>query len=146
MQNWDCILLEAYPCSSPHELRARVRYWIETLSANLNRIVPETDMPVVHRRVTPEPKQPIFTIQQPVVKPALIEEKYETCPCGSKARDFKHKTHITSGRHLNYLKSLTQIPVAAVYEPRDIPDKAIVASSSSCEIAANELQSLSLAE
>ena len=75
--NWECILIEAYPCSSPHELRARVRHWVEQLNANLNRIIQDKNTPA------PQPKLSLLTIAQ--------DEKHDSCNCGGKAKDFKQK-------------------------------------------------------
>ena len=116
--NWECILIEAYPCSSPHELRARVRHWVEQLNANLNRIIQDKNTPA------PQPKLSLLTIAQ--------DEKHDSCPCGGKAKDFKQKWHITSVQHQNYLKSQTaarlnvssgKMDIKAVVEhaPHEIP-------------------------
>ena len=39
-ENFDMILIEAFPCNSKNELISRERYWIETLKPKLNRNIP----------------------------------------------------------------------------------------------------------
>ena len=122
--NWECILIEAYPCSNPHELRARVRYWIEHLEANLNRVVQDINTLIVHRTVAPKPNPLILT-----------EEKQAACGCGSRA---KHKSHTLSIMHQNYLRSLVGVELL----PCDSHDKAILANNAPDEIVASSLQIL----
>jgi hypothetical protein len=38
--NWTMVLVENYPCENIHEKLKRERYWLETLKADLNCIVP----------------------------------------------------------------------------------------------------------
>ena len=38
--NWDMVLIEKYPCDDRLELLKRERYWIEELSASLNKLRP----------------------------------------------------------------------------------------------------------
>jgi hypothetical protein len=38
--NWDFIEIEKYPCLDKNEACKRERYWIETLNAELNQIIP----------------------------------------------------------------------------------------------------------
>jgi len=38
--NWDMILVEQYSCDSKRELEKRERFYIETLGATLNKIIP----------------------------------------------------------------------------------------------------------
>ena len=38
--NWSMILVERYPCNDNYELKSRERYYIETLNATLNSIIP----------------------------------------------------------------------------------------------------------
>ena len=38
--NWSMILIENYPCNNKLEAEQRERYWIETLQATLNQIIP----------------------------------------------------------------------------------------------------------
>ena len=96
--NWQCIFIEKYPCSNPHELRARVHHWIEQLGANLNRVIAQNNTkPIL------APKPQLLTVAQSI---GQLDEKHETCLCGSLAKDFKHKSHATSIKHQNYLRSL----------------------------------------
>lgn len=39
-ENWSMILIEKYPCNDNIELRARERYYVEALNANLNSQIP----------------------------------------------------------------------------------------------------------
>jgi len=39
-ENWAMIQLEAYPCETKRDAEARERYWVETLAAKLNSIIP----------------------------------------------------------------------------------------------------------
>lgn len=43
--NWDMIMIEQYPCNNLYEASARERYWIETLSSDLNQLSPPTGLP-----------------------------------------------------------------------------------------------------
>ena len=124
--NWDIIWIENYPCSNPHELRARVRHWVEQLNANLNRIIQDKNTPA------PQPKLPLLTITE--------DEKHGSCLCGSKAKDFKQKWHVTSIQHQNYLKTLNAGPVLPSNGKTDIND-AVDNSSHGSE--ANLLQNVS---
>ena len=38
--NWSMVAIENYPCKNRLEAEAKERYWIETLKANLNSIIP----------------------------------------------------------------------------------------------------------
>ena len=38
--NWNMIEIEKYPCNDSNEAKSRERYWLETLSASLNRQLP----------------------------------------------------------------------------------------------------------
>ena len=38
--NWDMIEIEKYPCLDVNEAHKRERYWIETLNAELNKVIP----------------------------------------------------------------------------------------------------------
>jgi len=38
--NWSMVVIENYPCKNKLEAEAKERYWIETLKANLNSIIP----------------------------------------------------------------------------------------------------------
>lgn len=43
-ENWDVILIEKYPCDTKIELHQRERFWIEKLTASLNKQIPtQTD-------------------------------------------------------------------------------------------------------
>jgi len=39
-QNWSAIIVENFPCESKNELHTRERYWLESLNATLNRVIP----------------------------------------------------------------------------------------------------------
>lgn len=39
-ENWDMIEIEKYPCNDLNEALKRERYWIETLKATLNKVIP----------------------------------------------------------------------------------------------------------
>lgn len=39
-ENWSMILIEEYPCENKLQAEQRERYWIETLKANLNCVIP----------------------------------------------------------------------------------------------------------
>ena len=131
--NWECILIEAHPCSNPHELRARVRHWIETLGANLNRVIAQDNVkPIVS---VPKPKPLLLTVAQLIAEP---EEKQETCGCGSRAKDLKHKSHTLSIMHQNWIRSLVGVELLL----GDSHDKAILANNALDEIVATPLQIL----
>lgn len=38
--NWSMIVVEEYPCENKNQAEARERYWIETLQATLNKVIP----------------------------------------------------------------------------------------------------------
>jgi hypothetical protein len=38
--NWSMVLVERYPCNDNYELKSRERYYIETLNAKLNSVIP----------------------------------------------------------------------------------------------------------
>jgi len=40
-ENWDFVLLEAYPCENKNQLVIRERYWFEKLGAKLNSFYPQ---------------------------------------------------------------------------------------------------------
>jgi len=39
-ENWDMVLIEDFPCKTKLEAHKRERYWIETLGATLNTVLP----------------------------------------------------------------------------------------------------------
>lgn len=39
-ENWDMIEIEKFPCNDINEAHARERYYIETLNATLNKVIP----------------------------------------------------------------------------------------------------------
>jgi hypothetical protein len=42
--NWDMVMIEAYPCKDVNEACMRERHWIETLNADLNQMSPPTGL------------------------------------------------------------------------------------------------------
>ena len=112
-----------------------MRYWIEHLEANLNRVVQDINTPTVHRTVAPKPKPHILTVAQLIAQP---EEKQATCGCGSRAKDLKHKSHTLSIMHQNWIRSLVGVELLL----GDSHDKAILANNALDEIVATPLQIL----
>ena len=62
--NWSMIKIEDYPCDSRLEAEKRERYWIETLNANLNKVLCN-----------------------------LEEDEYVDCECGVKLKKSNLKNH-----------------------------------------------------
>ena len=104
IDNTSIVLLEACPCNSKDELSKRQRHYIETID-NINKIIPgRTD-----KEYYEETKD-----KQSLQKSKLYKtEKYVTqtlCPCGGKYKFGSRISHFKSKLHINYIKTMDQIP------------------------------------
>jgi hypothetical protein len=109
--NWDMVLIEKYPCDDRLELLKRERYWIEELSASLNKLRPilttyetlnynkiyyETNKDEIKN----QQKEYYYKNKDKINK--VSKEKYN-CPCGGKHTRHNSKRHFKSKRHQEYI-------------------------------------------
>lgn len=96
--NWSMIEIEKYPCNDINEASKRERYWIETLRATLNQVLParsKQEYRIIYR-------EEINQIQNQQRK----ERPKTECPCGSSVRCGDIKRHFKSEKHKAYLETL----------------------------------------
>jgi len=106
-QNWDMILIEAFPCKNNLEARKRERYWVEYYGANLNTIVPYISTEEVkkyqsqyHIEHKNESKQ--YYEQYYIENKEKLSQKI-TCECGSIHILNSKSKHLKSKKHQAFL-------------------------------------------
>ena len=119
-ENWDFVLLEAYPCENKNQLVIRERYWFEKLNATLNSFYPERsedEKKEYHKEFNKERyknnKEKI--LEQTKVyyednKEEILEKRKEKieCPCGSVVRKHSLTRHKKTQKHQKYLQKLSE--------------------------------------
>ena len=83
--NWDMIEIEKYPCNDANEARAKERFWIETLEANLNCLIPNRSYTEWYEK---NKEQIIANVKK------WRDENKEKCKIQSKKRYEKNKEQI----------------------------------------------------
>ena len=86
--NFDMILIEEYECENRLQAEQRERYWIETLKAELNQIIPSRTR-----------KQYYETNKEKKIKKMC--EKI-VCECGCEITKCNMLRHRKTKKHLNY--------------------------------------------
>ena len=106
--NWQMILVEKYPCNDVHEAKARERYWITELKANLNVDMP-TRTAKEYREDNKEYIKEWFKNydQNPERKQKRKEKDCQkiTCDCGKIISRHSLHRHRKSNKHQEWLKN-----------------------------------------
>ena len=94
-ENWEMIEIEKYPCWDGNESKARERYWIETLHANMNTQTPgRTDKEYVQSN-----KERIKGNHQRYRDKNILF----TCECGSTCRAEAKAKHFRTNKHQEFI-------------------------------------------
>jgi hypothetical protein len=105
-ENWSMVEIEKFPCANKNEAEKRERYWIETLQAKLNKLIP-TRTPSEYYEDNKGKKldyQKAYREDNKEKNCLKVKEKF-TCSCGGKYT-YAHKIHHTKTKqHQEYLNS-----------------------------------------
>lgn len=123
-ENWSMILIEKYPCNDNIELRARERYYVETLNANLNSQIPiitkqEKQKAMIKYRIEHKEyhnkynkeyrvdhKEDIKKYNKDYYKTnKYIITRREICECGVSIQVYNKIRHLKSEKHLDLLNN-----------------------------------------
>jgi hypothetical protein len=104
-EEYDIILLEKFPCSSKEELKARERYYIETLKS-VNRNIPMRTNKEYYQ--DNKEKKAEYDKQYINDHRELIYKKH-ICDCGGKFTSKHRLGHLRTKRHLDHLESLKEV-------------------------------------
>jgi hypothetical protein len=121
-ENWDMIEVEKYKATDKKDLEKRERYWLETLGASLNKVIPtrtDKEYQEDNKEILNEKKK-IYAHLHPEQR-KITNQKYEEshkeeielikseqilCECGETIRkDYKNK-NIKRKKHLDRMKTL----------------------------------------
>jgi hypothetical protein len=100
--NWEIIVLEKYPCNNANEARLRERYWLETLQATLNIVIPSRTL----QQWTDDNKNIINEKKRKYREKNKKKNEQIECECGSKYIKSSQARHLKTEKHLKYLKYL----------------------------------------
>lgn len=96
--NWSIIEIEKFPCGDFNEACARERYWLETLEANLNSVVPNRTKKEFNKLYYNQNKEQIKKLKQ---------IKHE-CECGGHYTTSHKASHLKCKKHQKYLEEQQQ--------------------------------------
>ena len=106
-ENWSMVVIEEHPCENRNKAETRERYWIETLQATLNKVIPtRTD-----KEWYEENKEELLKYQQQYReqnREEIKEKKNQkiNCECGGKYTNCHKSRHMKSKKHTDYLNTL----------------------------------------
>jgi len=111
--NWTMILIEDYPCENRLQAEQRERYWIETLNANLNKVIPSRTIQewkeehkeyikIYNTNYYQEHKEDIK-----IYNTNYYQKNREKiiCECGAKVIRRNMSNHKKSKKHQDYINS-----------------------------------------
>jgi hypothetical protein len=103
-ENWEMIEIEKYQATDKRQLHTRERYWLETLEATLNKLVPTRTTKEYYE----DNKESVIkkTIEYYEKNKQLLNEKRKvkmTCECGSIHRKDEKSRHIKTKKHKNFI-------------------------------------------
>jgi hypothetical protein len=118
--NWSFIVIEEYPCENINQARLRERYWLETLQATLNKVVPSRtkqewicdnveQITQYQRKYKEQNRERLneCSRQYREQNKEIIQEKRNEnieCECGSKYTKQNQSRHFKSKKHIKYLE------------------------------------------
>jgi hypothetical protein len=121
-ENWEMIEIEKYQATDKRQLHTRERYWLETLKATLNKVVPtRTKKEYVENNkesIREKQKEYVENNKESISqkrkeyrennKQSINEKRKEkmTCECGSIHRINEKARHIKSKKHQNFINQL----------------------------------------
>jgi len=85
-ENVQIILVEKFECKTKEELRARERYWIETLEAKLNKQIPTRTKKEIDKKYREENKEKVKETQR------LYRDKNKE-ELANKSKEYRTKKH-----------------------------------------------------
>ena len=107
--NWDMVLIENYPCDNKRELEKKERYFMELLNATLN-----TKKSYLSEEEKIEQQKECVKDYRENNKDKIKEHKKNNneknkkkkynCVCGSNLRLADKKRHLSTTKHLNYIR------------------------------------------
>ncbi len=127
--NWSMVVIEEYPCENVNQAKLRERYWLETLQATLNKVIPmrtpkeyreehkeeltewfknnyqknKQEIKIKHQEYYEKNKEKIGEYKKQYKK--NHNENYE-CECGGRYNLTHKSTHMKTQKHINYLNNL----------------------------------------
>jgi hypothetical protein len=89
--NWQFVVVENFPCENKIQLQTRERYWLETLNATLNKVIPTRTIKEYYKTNCEE----------------ILKKQKEkiNCECGCIASKNYIARHRKSKKHLKLLNS-----------------------------------------
>jgi hypothetical protein len=114
-ENWDMIMIENYPCNNKREAETRERYFIETLKACLNCIIPTRTKKEYQKEYREINKKQISKKMKEYNKNYYEQNKEQiikkhkeqmTCDCGSIFNINKKYRHEHTHKHKDYMSLL----------------------------------------
>jgi hypothetical protein len=117
--NWSMIEIEKYCCKDSNEATARERYWLETLNANMNTLIPNRSN-IESCKAYYQANKKILCEKKIVYYQANKEKKNEyneqyyknnkeklnqivNCDCGGKYKYKNKSQHFKSKKHQNFM-------------------------------------------
>jgi hypothetical protein len=101
--SWNMILVEEIEFNGQRELLARERYWIETLNATLNRVVPNRTQKEYYQNNSEEINQRHkHYYQDNSEQLKLWAKQIIECDCGNTYTKSNYSRHIKTERHIEF--------------------------------------------
>lgn len=100
--NWMVVLVEAYPCNNRFEKESRERYWIETLNARLNMVLPTR----TRKEYNQKNAGPIAVYQKKYQKEYHQNNAGFDCDCGNQLNKLGISRHNRTTHHQTYINHL----------------------------------------
>jgi hypothetical protein len=100
--NWEFIVLEEFSCENRNQAELRERYWLETLCASLNKIIPtrtKKEWNEENRENIKESKKKYYKDNK-----ERLNKKID-CDCGGSYDSYHRARHFKTAKHINYLNS-----------------------------------------
>ena len=111
---WEMIAVETYPCKSKRELEIRERYYIETLKANLNIVVPTRTNKEYKKYYTAKYKDRILEYNKNYAMEYRIKNKDKVdeykrkrvmCECGCEVSYDGFARHKKTNKHITMMQN-----------------------------------------
>ena len=100
--NWDIIEIEKFPCKDKNEAHARERFWIESLQATLNGVIP---LRTTAEYIEANKESIALTVKKyNIANYERTHEKFN-CACGGKYTLQGISIHFKSNRHLAFIEN-----------------------------------------
>jgi len=114
-ENWEMVLVEAFPCENNLQAAARERFWYENLKANMNCQVPnqtKKEWEIQNQDKNAEYQTEYRDTNKDKIKEYAAKyyaenqdkiKKEIDCKCGGKYQNMSKARHFRSKMHLNFI-------------------------------------------